>query len=86
MIDAGTLHATQALAGGISTAYGITNRLTILGGDQLVSRAEHTSEPRLDLGQQTEGGFIAAGAHPLSAADPGIHTENLRQHDLETIY
>ena len=68
MIDAGKLHATQALAGGISSAYGITNRLTILGGDQGVSCAEHTGEPRLDLGQQTERGFTTTGAHP---ADTG---------------
>ena len=75
MIDAGTLHATQALAGEISSAYGITNRPTILGGDQFVSRAEHTSEPRLDLGQQTERGFTATGAHP---ADTGtVKIKNL---------
>ena len=75
MIDAGTLHATQALAGGISSAQGITNRLTILGGDQGVSCAEHTGEPRLDLGQQTERGFTATGAHP---ADTGtVKIKNL---------
>ena len=41
VIGAGTLNETQALAGVIGSTQGITNRLTILGGDQRVGCAEN---------------------------------------------
>ena len=67
MIGAGALHRTQALAGGIGLVQGRPNRLAILSGDQGVGRAEHTGEPRLDLGQQSERGFPTSRPHPAHA-------------------
>tara|TARA_B100000674_G_scaffold23231_1_gene16243 strand:- start:464 stop:592 length:129 start_codon:yes stop_codon:yes gene_type:complete len=41
VIGAGTPNETQALAGGIGSAQGITTLRRILGGDQKVGSAEH---------------------------------------------
>ena len=67
MVSVGTLHKTQALAGGIDLANGSSTHFAILWGDQQISRAEHTGEPRLDLGQQGQGRFTGAGPHPAHA-------------------
>ena len=63
MIDAGTLHEPQTLAGGISSGQGITVSLTILRGDQRIDCAEHTVEPRPDLRQQGQRGFTTTRPH-----------------------
>ena len=64
MVGTGVLHKAQALAGGISLAQGNPYRFAILERDQWIGRAEHTSEPCLDLRQQSQRGFSTAGPHP----------------------
>ena len=64
VIGSGTLHNTQALAGGIDLVQGGPNGCAVLERAQRISRAEHTGEPRLDLRQQIHGVLTATRPHP----------------------